>query len=67
MTISSRRKQALYDCVYNDIMDARLKIHRILEKHPPLRTEVDNILSDLTVKAPESAVREVEAKTKKAL
>ena len=55
MKISAKKKTELYNSVHQQIMDARIKISILLEESP-LREKVDDIMSDLTISAPQSAI-----------
>lgn len=55
MKISGKKKTALYDLVHEEIMQARIKIARLLNGTKE-RKEVDNVLSDLTLNAPQKAI-----------
>ena len=52
--ISEKKIKALYNSISNDIMDARVTICRLLDTKAG--KEVDNILSDLMMKAPQRAI-----------
>ncbi|GAB4486616.1 MAG: hypothetical protein OHK0019_00590 [Saprospiraceae bacterium] len=57
MKLSKRKRDALYDCVYDEIMRARIKIAILLREVKPQGEEVENILSDLTITAPGKALK----------
>lgn len=57
MKISDKKSQQLYDTVHEEIMQARIKIAKILKYGlPTISKEVDNVLSDLTINAPQKAI-----------
>jgi len=54
MKISNKKETELYDLLYNEIMDARVKIAMKLEGS--VKNAVDDIMSDLTMKLPQKAI-----------
>lgn len=55
-TISEEKKDALYRVVDSKIMDARIKIMRLLEEHSGAGKKVDEILYHLGIEASQSAI-----------
>lgn len=55
MKLSVKKKDALYSVVHEDIMQARIKIARLLHGNPK-GVFVDNILYDLAMNAPQKAL-----------
>jgi hypothetical protein len=56
MKISSKKEMQLYDVVYEEIMQARVKIWAMRFDENISIAEIDNILSDLSMKAPQKAI-----------
>lgn len=54
-SLSKKKETALYSEVQEEIMQARIKIARILTGDS-LGRHIDNILSDLTISCPEKAI-----------
>jgi hypothetical protein len=54
MKISRKKETELYDLLYNEIMDARVKIGMKLEGS--VKEAVDDIMGDLTMKLPQKAI-----------
>lgn len=55
MKLSKKQKQKLYDLVHEEIMKSRIKIWKMRNDANISISEIDNIMSDLSVKAPQKA------------
>lgn len=55
MKLTKKKTDQLYNQIHEDIMQARIKIAKLLNFNPSGK-EIDNILSDLTRQAPQNAV-----------
>lgn len=55
MKISTKKSEELYNAVHEEIMGTRIKIARLLNFNPAGK-EIDNLLSDLLVRAPQMAI-----------
>lgn len=56
-TLSKVRQDLLYNTVHEEIMQARLKIWKMKDDKNISIAEIDDILSDLCLKAPDKAIR----------
>ena len=56
MELSKKKETELYEVVHEEIMQARLKIWEMRFNEKPSIAEIDNILSDLCIKAPQKAI-----------
>lgn len=57
MPLSKKKETELYGVVHEEIMRARIKIARLtLDAPNGLGRELDNILSDLSMNAPQKAI-----------
>lgn len=58
MKISRKKETELYELIHKEIMDARVKISMKLKGvvHHTVQNEVDDVLSDLTMKTPLNAI-----------
>ena len=56
MKLSAKKKNELYEAVYQEIMTARINIHRKLKNNE--LDKVDDILSDLCASAPLKAIQQ---------
>lgn len=60
--ISNRQQTKLYNSVHKDVMDARVEINMLMKEvikyklDKPALDKIDNILSDLCIKAPQNAI-----------
>jgi hypothetical protein len=63
MSLSKKKANALYDTVHNEIMNARIEVAKTLGDYGVGRM-VDDILSKLSHKAPEAALKVFEPKIK---
>jgi SUMO ligase MMS21 Smc5/6 complex component len=58
MKLSPKKQSELYDAVHQEIMNARIEVRKILPNAPiGIREKVDDILSDLCMKAPIAATK----------
>ena len=66
-SLSKKRETELYSEVHEQIMQSRIKINRALKGvcHITIQNEIDNILSDLCMKAPLKAIQLFTIKNKK--
>lgn len=55
-TLTKSKEQLLYNTVYNEIMDARLKIYKMKDGKNISIDEIDEILYALSHSAPDKAV-----------
>lgn len=56
MKLSKKKEQELYNEVHESIMQVRLKIWAMRFQSKPSIAEIDNLMSDLCIKAPKSAL-----------
>ena len=56
ITLSKIRQDLLYNTVHEEIMQARLKIWKMKDDKNVSIAEIDDILSDLCIKAPDKAI-----------
>lgn len=56
MELSKKKETELYGVVHEEIMQARLKIWKMRFDEKPSIAEIDDILSDLCIKAPQKAI-----------
>ena len=56
-SLSKKRENELYNEVYEEIMQARLKIWKMKDNKNVSIAEIDDILSDLCMKAPQKAIQ----------
>ena len=59
MKISKKKETELYELLHKELMDARVKISIKLKGavHHTILNDVDDVMSDLTMKAPLKAIR----------
>lgn len=55
MRLTEKRKSQIFDAVHEEIMSARIRIAKILNGRQD-GIPVDDILSDLCIKAPQKAI-----------
>lgn len=55
-TISKKKTDALYKIVYDDAMDARVKMAQLLKAHPDLAKYADNILYFISTDTAQKAI-----------
>lgn len=56
MKLSKKKESELYGAVHDEIMKARIKIWKMRFDEKPSIAVIDNILSDLCIKAPQKAI-----------
>ena len=56
MALSKKKETELYNDVYESIMEVRLKIWEMKDNPNISIAEIDDILSDLSMNAPKSAI-----------
>lgn len=56
-SLSKKRENELYNEVHEEIMQARLKIWKMKDNKNVSIAEIDDILSDLCMKAPQKAIQ----------
>ena len=56
MELSKKKATELYNVVHEEIMQARLKIWKFRNDKNISIAEIDNILSDLSISAPQKAI-----------
>ena len=66
-SLSQKRETELYGEVHEQIMQCRIKINRALKGvcHITIQNEIDDLLSDLCMKAPQKAIQVFTIKNKK--
>lgn len=64
-SLSKKKEKELYNEVHEEIMQARLKIGKMKENKNVSIAEIDDILSDLCMKAPQKAIQLFTIKNKK--
>jgi len=59
MKISKKKETELYELLHKELMDARVKISMKLKGtvHHTVLNDVDDVMSDLTMKTPLKAIR----------
>ena len=59
MKLSKKKETELYELLHKELMDARVKISMKLKGtvHHTILNDVDDVMSDLTMKAPLKAIR----------
>lgn len=63
-TISQKKKEQLYLVVNGKTTDARIKIARLLQDHLEVGKKVDEVLYQLGIEAPQSAINIFKTKSK---
>jgi hypothetical protein len=56
MKLSKKKEDQLYELVHKHIMNARLKIWKMKDQPNISISEIDDILSDLSINAPRAAI-----------
>ena len=64
-SLSKKKEKELYNEVHEEIMQARLKIWKMKDNKNVSIAEIDDILSDLCMKAPQKAIQLFTIKNKK--